>query len=677
MSAPNPLLDLGLRIPFHQIQAAHVEPAIDALIEQVRAGVAAIAEDTSPPTYDNVLEALENVSEPLERAMGVVGHLESVATTDALRAAYNVVKPRVSELYSSIAMDAKLYARLVAFSSTDEAAALSPTKRRFLDKELRSFRRNGADLDEAGKEKLTALDVELSKLTTKFAQNLLDETNAFELLIEDEAGLAGLPESAIGAAKASAESKGLSGWRFTLQAPSIFPVLTYLDDAAVRQTMWRAYNTRASAGERDNRPLIERIIELRNARAELLGYESFVAYVLEERMAKRADTARGFLADLRERARPFFEREQEALASFRRELEGDDAADLEPWDVSYYAEKLRKARFDYDAEALRPYFSADRVMSGLFSVVERLYGVTVEQDHDVPVWNDDVRTYRLLEGDTLRGAFYVDLHPREDKRGGAWMNSFVTGGPGYGPHVGLFCANATAPVGDAPALLTHGEVQTLFHEFGHLMHHLLSDVEVRSLAGTNVAWDFVELPSQIMENWSWEREALDLFARHHETDEPIPDALFDKLVRARTFRAASGMMRQLGFATADLALHLDYDPAGDGDAVSFARAVMEPFAPTELPDDYAMICGFGHLFHGAVGYAAGYYSYKWAEVLDADAFSRFAERGIFDTEVGDELRRKILSRGNSAEPEELFRDFMGRDPSVDALLARSGLVAAS
>ncbi|MEZ4335792.1 MAG: M3 family metallopeptidase [Sandaracinaceae bacterium] len=288
--------------------------------------------------------------------------------------------------------------------------------------------------------------------------------------------------------------------------------------------------------------------------------------------------------------------------------------------------------------------------------------------------DDDVRYYRR-EGRAPRRSFYVDLHPRENKRGGAWMSSFVTGGPEHGPHLGLFCANATPPVGDQPALLTHDEVETLFHEFGHLMHHLLSDVEVRSLAGTNVAWDFVELPSQLMENWTWERQALDLFARHHETGETIPDELFEKMTRARTFRAASATMRQLGFATADLALHIEYDPAKDRDAVSYAREKMAAFAATPLPDDYAMICGFGHLFQGAIGYAAGYYSYKWAEVLDADVFTRFAEEGIFDPHVGHELRTKILSRGDSAAPEELFRDFMGRDPTVDALLARSGLVA--
>ena len=678
--ADNPLLDLGYQIPFDRISAEHVEPGIDALITNVRAALAAIADATRTPTYASTLEAMEAATEPLERAMSVVGHLESVATTEALRAAYNEVRPRVSELYSSIPLDPKLYARLVAFSETDEARALPPTRRRFLEKELRSFRRNGAALDEAGKTQLKALDVELSKLTTKFAQNLLDETNAFELFITDEKKLAGLPESAIKAAKASAEAKEERGWRFTLQGPSVIATLTYLEDASIREHIWRAYNVRASAGERDNRPLIERIIALRAEKAKLLGYADFADFVLEERMAKRGAAAKAFVDDLTERTMPFFDREKSELEAFRRELEGRDAPALEPWDVGFYAEKLRKSRFDFDDEEVRPYFPADRVLEGLFSVVERLYGVRVEPRDDAPTWNTAVRAFRLVdEGGREIGAFYVDLFPREDKRGGAWMNSFITGGPAEGgafhPHLGLFCANVTPPLGDDPALLTHSEVETLFHEFGHLMHHCLSEVDVRSLAGTAVAWDFVELPSQIMENWTWEREALDLFARHHQTQATIPDALFQKMLRARTFRAASAMMRQLGFAHTDLALHVEYDPAKNGDPVTYARAHMGPFSPAPLPDDYAMICGFNHLFASAVAYAAGYYSYKWAEVLDADAFTRFKESGVFDREVGGAFRSKVLARGDAADPDVLFRDFMGRDPNVDALLERSGLSA--
>ncbi|MEC7526244.1 MAG: M3 family metallopeptidase [Myxococcota bacterium] len=674
----NPLLDLGYDIPFDRIRAEHVEPAIDALIGRAKEGLAAVADASDAPTYANTMEALEDATEPLERAMGVVGHLESVATTEALRAAYNEVRPRVSELYSSIPLDPKLYARLVAFSETDEAAQLGPTQRRFLDKELRAFRRNGADLDDAGKERLRALDVELSKITTKFAQNLLDETNAFELVVTDEAKLTGLPESARKAARQAAEAKELEGWRFTLQAPSVIAVLSYLEDEGIREQVWRAYNTRASSGERNNRPLIDKILRLRREKAELLGYANFADFVLEERMAKKGADAQAFIRDLTARTEGFFADEQRDLAAFKAERTGDGS--LAPWDVGLWAEKLRKARFDFDDEEVRPYFPVDQVLSGLFSVVERLYGVKVEPRDDAPVWHEDVKCYRLVDqGGRRIGGFYVDLYPREDKRGGAWMNSFITGGPtddgGFRPHLGLFCANVTMPVGDEPALLTHREVETLFHEFGHLMHHCLSEVEVRSLAGTAVAWDFVELPSQIMENWTWEREALDLFARHHETGEPLPQPLLEKMQAARTFRSASGMMRQLGFAHADLAMHVDYDPAKDGDPVSYAREMVVPFSPVEPPEDYAMICGFTHLFASPVGYAAGYYSYKWAEVLDADAFTRFKEAGVFDAKVGGEFRAKILARGDSADPDALFRDFMGRDPSVDALLERSGLTA--
>ncbi|MFK7990031.1 MAG: M3 family metallopeptidase [Sandaracinaceae bacterium] len=678
-SVENPLLSIGHAIPFDLIEAEHVEPGIDALIAATQARLDAVGEETAAPTYDNSLGALEAATEPLERAFGVVGHLESVATSEALRAAYNEVKPRVSALFTSIALDERLYRRLRAFSETDEAKTLPPTKKRYLDKELRAFRRSGAELDEAGKTQLRAIDVELSKLTTKFSQNVLDETNAFDLVVDDEAKLAGLPESAVKAARASAEQKGVEGWRFTLHAPSLIAALTYLEDAGIRETLWRAYNTRATAGERNNGPLIARILKLRRDKAKLLGYATFADFVLEERMAKTGGDARAFVDDLGAKTTPFFAKENEALNAFRTETEGADAPAISPWDVGFYSERLRKARYDFDDEQLRPYFVADRVLGGLFSVVERLYGMTVESEPDASGWHEDVQVYRMRDGEGVeRGTFYIDLYPRDDKRGGAWMNSFITGGPtadGFVPHVGLFCANVTPPVGGEPALLTHREVETLFHEFGHLMHHLLSEVDVRSLAGTSVAWDFVELPSQIMENWTWEREALDLFARHVETDATIPDALFDKMKAARTFRAANGMMRQLGFATADLALHVELDPESDVDPVAFARERMQPFAAVPYPDDYAMICAFTHLFASSVGYAAGYYSYKWAEVLDADAFTRFRDGGVFNAEVGREFREKILSRGDSDDPGALFRDFMGREPQVDALLERSGLSA--
>jgi len=674
----NPLIGLraeaeSLDLPFDRIEASHVEPAIDALIAEANEAVDAIT--TAPRTYASTLGALEHATEPLEIALTVVGHLESVATTPELREAYNRVQPKASAFFSSLSLNAELYAALKEFAESEEARGLDPIRSRFLDKTLDDFRRHGAELDDAGKKRLSEINVELSKKTTSFAQNVLDETNAFDLVVTDEAKLAGLPPSARNAAKQSAEQKGKEGWRFTLQAPSYIAVMTYLDDASTRAQLWKAYNTRASSGERDNRKLICEVLELRREKAKLLGYEDFADLILEDRMAKSGAKASAFVDDLRERTQPAFEREEKELHEFRKELEGDDAPGLEPWSIGYYAEKLRKARFDFDDEVLRPYLQVDAVLEGLFEIAERLYGVRIEE-REAPVWNEDVRCFGVFDGDALLAAFYVDLFPREDKRGGAWMNALSYGPTPDTPHLGLFCANVSEPIGDEPALLTHREVETLFHEFGHLLHHALSEVPLRSLGGTNVAWDFVELPSQIMENFCWERVSLDLFARHHETDEPIPEELFQKMRAARTFREATAQMRQLGFGTVDLRLHRTFDPAaGPEAAMALAREILEAHAPASYPDDYAMICGFTHLFASPVGYAAAYYSYKWAEVLDADAFTRFLEADVLSAEVGQHFRQAILAKGDSADPDALFREFMGRDPSLDALLVRAGLAA--
>lgn len=677
----NPLLHIEFEVPFDAITAVHVQPAVETLIERAKAAIDAIAAATGPRTYENTLGALDDATVRLELVSTVVSHLESVRSHPELREAYNVVQPMVSAFYATVPLHEGLYRALRAFSETPEAKALAPTKKRLLTKTLDEFRRHGAELPAEGKKRLEAISHELAEVTNKFSQNLLDSTAAWELLLEDESKLAGLPESARAQARSSAESKGKTGYRFTLQAPSVVPALTYLDDAALREAIYRAFSRRASEGDLDNRPLILRILELRQEKAKLLGYRDFSDLVLEDRMAKRGEAAQKFVQDLEAKSRGAFEREKAELLAFRRSLEGPTAPELQPWDVAFYAEKQRKALYDFDEEELRPYFPVDRVLRGLFETAERLYGVRVEEDRAMPRWHQDVQCYRLFEGETLLGAFYVDLYPREEKRGGAWMNGLITGGPGVGghsgfhPHLGLICANITPPLGDKAALLTHDEVQTLFHEFGHLLHHLLSNVEVRSLGGTNVAWDFVELPSQIMENWCWEREALNLFARHVETGEVIPEALFSKMKRARTFREATAMMRQLGFATVDLALHRSYDPARDGDLVRYTNSVLEAYAPARYPPDYAFITGFSHLFSSGIAYAAGYYSYKWAEVLDADAFSLFLEEGVFSREVGLAFRRSVLERGDSEDPMKLFKDFRGREPSVDALLLRSGLVA--
>ena len=673
----NPLIQLGFEIPFDEIEAAHVVPAVDELLASARATIAAIVAQPGPRTYANTLGALEDATEPLERTMTIVGHLESVATTDALRDAYNATLPKVSAFWSELAMNEGLYRSVRAFSETDDAAALGATEKRFVKKTLDDFRRHGADLDPDDKAKLQAIEVELTQLTTEFAQHVLDETNAFELVLNDESKLAGLPESAKQAAAENAKAKGVEGWRFTLQAPSLIPLLTYLDDAGIRERVWRAYNTRATSGERDNRPFIARILELRRAKAELLGYRDFADLVTEDRMAKNGAKAQAFLEDLRDKTQAAFERENAELRAFRRELEGEGAAEMQAWDTAYYAEKQRQAKYDFNEEELRPYFPLERVLDGLFATAQALYEVKIVE-RDAVTWDPKVKSYEIRDPDgTTIAAFYVDLFPRENKRGGAWMNSLVS--VAYVedaplPNLGLFCANVNPPVGGKPALLTHREVETLFHEFGHLLHHCFSRVRVRSLAGTNVAWDFVELPSQIMENWCWERSGLDLFAAHHETGEPIPDALYDKMVRARTYRAANAQMRQLGFATTDLALHRHYDPSRDGDVMEYARANLQHYSPSSLPDDYAMLAGFTHVFGHSVGYAAGYYSYKWAEVLDADAFTRFKKEGITNPAVGLAFRETILSKGNSEDPAKLYQDFMGREPRLEPLLERTGLV---
>ena len=664
----NPLLKIAFHIPFDQIQPAHLEPGIRILLDQAQQRIEAIVGDTSDRTYANTMLALEESTENLDYALGVARHLESVSTTPELRAAWNEVEPLASAFYSQIPLNDGLWKQLKAFGNTAEAKALRGTRARFVEKTLDSFRRHGADLDDAGKKRLEEIDVELTKVTTKFSENVLDSTNSFEFVVKDDTLLSGLPPSAVEGARQSAESKGLEGcWRFTLQAPSYVPIMTYLDNREIREKFYRTFSARATEPERDNRPLIGRILELRKEKAVLLGFRDFADLVLHDRMAHSGERALAFLTDLKAKTDPYYYKENaslEAFAGYR----------LEPWDIGYFAEKQRRALYEFDEEELRPYFPAERVVDGMFEIVEKLYGIQVKRVSDVPVWHPDVRYYEVSDSSRMLGAFYADWFPRESKRDGAWMENFITGTDGQ-PHSGCICGNMTPPVGDKPALLTHREVETIFYEFGHLLHHVLSQVEVKSLSGTAVAWDFVELPSQIMENWCWERGALDLFARHYETGETIPEDLFEKMVRARTYRGANGQMRQLGFGITDLTLHREYNPAADGDAIVYARQLLQQFTPAPLPENYAMIAGFTHLFSSPVGYGAAYYSYKWAEVLDADAFTRFSDEGIFSPEVGAAFRENILSRGDSEDPAELYRRFMGRDPDPNALLVRSGLVA--
>ena len=677
-SSDTPLLAARFPIQFEAVKVEHVEPAIHQLLDTVKARIVALGNADVPRTYRDIILALDTATEPLDFAMGIVRHLEAVATTPELRAAHNAVQEPVSLFYTSIALNEKLWAAVKAVNESVDKSALEPVHRRFLKKTVTSFLRGGADLDADGKKKLEQMDVALTKATTKFSENVLDATNSFELILSDPAKLAGLPASAVEAARESAKNKGKEGWRLTLQGPSYTAAMTYLDDREIRRDLWFASNTRAAVeGPLDNRALIREILRLRRAKAELLGYRDFADFVLDERMAHTGARAQQFVEDLYAKTLPFFEIENKSLAEKSREL---CYQTIEPWDVSYLAEKQRIALYEFDEEELRPFFELERVVSGMFDIFSRVLGIKVIEQPGIPGWDPAVKYFRIEDAanGTLLGGFYTDWFPRENKRGGAWMDSLFTGNPPAGqPHVGLICGNLTPPVAGKPSLLTHREVETIFHEFGHLLHHTLSLVPVKTLSGTNVPWDFVELPSQIMENWCMEREALNQFACHYQTAEPIPEELFQKMKRARNFRSANQQMRQLAFGMVDLKLHREYDFTAGLDVVSYARNIYAAFSPAPLPENYAMIASFTHLFSSPVAYGAGYYSYKWAEVLDADAFSRFRSEGVFNAATGGEFRRSILERGDSEDPAQLYRNFMGRDPDANALLERLGLLNAA
>lgn len=678
MAQSKSLLTVRVPVPFDEVRAADIEPSVDQLLDEAQRRLDAIGTTSEQRTYANTLGALDLACNELDYATGLVGHLESVLGSNDLRDAYNVVLPKVSAFYTKILLSEALYKALRDYAETDDAKALAPGHARYLKKTLADFRRNGAELDAKGKARLAEIDVALSELTLKFSQNVVDATAAFEFVVDDVKRLEGLPEGAIAAARKSAEEKGKAGYRLTLQAPSYGPVMTFAHDRALRETLYRAHVTRASSGPHDNRQIIRDVLALRKEKATLLGFAHFADLVTDDRMAKSGKEALAFVTMLRDRLMPFFERENAELEAFAKK-HGHEGR-LEPWDTAYWAEKQRRALYDFDEETLRPYFPLDRVTKGLFEIATSLYGVRIERDVEAKVWHDDVTAWSVHDASGKRlGGFYFDLFPRETKRDGAWMGGVVDRLPGTDhelENIAVVVANMTPPRGAGqPALLNHREVETLFHEFGHMMHHVLSEVPIRSLAGTRVVSDFVELPSMIMENWCWEKEALDRFARHFETGAPIPDAIKERMLRARTYRAANALMRQLGFSTTDLSLHTSYDPAKDGDVMAYARDIFARFSPIPLPADYAMLAGFSHLFGSPYGYAAGYYSYQWSEVLEADAFGRFRKDGILSPDVGGRFRSEILAKGDTDDPAVLYRSFLGRDPDVTALLTRLGCAA--
>ena len=674
MQTGNPLLETQFKIPFDKIQASHIEPALDSLIERSRANIEAIIGVKQERTWANTMDPYDHATEDLDWALTISRHLESVVTTPELRAAVNAAQPKASAFYSGIPLNEGLYNALKAYAATPEAIALQGVRKRYVEKTLDSFKRAGAELNAAGKARMAGLDVELAKLTMKFAQNVLDATNEFEIVVTDESKLAGLPPSAVGAARQSAAEKGLEGWRFSLQAPSYSAVVSYLDDRQTREKIMRAFFSRATVGDRNNIPILAHILELRREKATLLGYKNFADMVIADRMAKTGAAALEFIRAIEQRTLSFLARENSELEAFRGFAEGP----IQLWDIPYFAEKLREKKLNFNEEELRPYFPLPQVIEGMFEIFRRLFGIKVTHHEGAPVWHADVQFYDIHDqasGEHL-GSFYADLFPRESKRGGAWMDAFLSGkrtASGWSPHLGLICGNMTPPLQGKPALLTHRDVQTLFHEFGHLLHHCLSRVEVRGLAGTNVAWDFVELPSQILENWCSEELSLRMFAHHYETGEPLPADLLEKVKESTKFRAASTQIRQVSFSTMDLLLHMEYDPAVDGDVLDYTRKISARYSPAPLPPEHSVVASFTHLFSSPVGYGAGYYSYKWAEVLDADAFSRFHREGVLNPKTGDDFRQNILAKGNSDDPINLYQNFMGRKPDPEPMLERLGL----
>jgi len=691
--------------PWSRLTADRVEPDITAALAEAEAKFAIIAEqDITRVSYKRVLGAFDEAAALLDRAWARVQHLDAVSNAPALRAAHNAMLPKVTDFYTRIYLNEGLWKVLQAFAATPEARALTGARRRFLAETLEDFRDSGAGLSPEGKKELERLNTEISAATQKFSENVLDATNAWDLTVTDESRLAGLPESARAAARQSFLQKNPGaadqpGWRFTLHAPSYLPLMKYARDDALRREVWRAGVNIGRAAPNDNTALIPKILELRQAKARLLGRAQFADLVLHRRMAQSGAGALAFIEKLHAQLAPALAREQGALEKFKATQTGQAGGPLEPWEAAYWAEQQRQAVLDFDEEKLRPYLPIEGVLSGLFRLVEKLFGVRLTEKPTVflepgsgqapppgavEVWHPEVKFYELHDADGRHlGSFYADWHPRESKRGGAWMNYFETGGPRAGgkfaPHLGIIAGNLTAPVAGQAALLTHDEVTTIFHEFGHLLHHLLGEVEVKSLNGVRVTWDFVELPSQIMENWVWERAGLDFVARHYRTGAPLPEELFQKMRATRHFLAATAMMRLLAFSKMDLDLHIHAAEITGGktppDLDAWVRARIADYLPHYRTEPPTFAPRFTHVFAEPVGYAAGYYSYKWAEVLDADAFTRFQKEGLLNSATGRDFRQKILARGNGAPPEQLFRDFLGRDPDPSADLARCGLLA--
>ena len=675
----NPLLE-DLPLPaFGRIKPEDIEPAITALLDEHRALARALAKRSEPPTWESLMQPLEDKQDQLQRAWSPVRHLHGVADNEALRAAYNACLPKLTEHAAALGQDEDLWRAYKAIAASNEFAGLSAAQHKIIENALRDFRLSGVELNQRDKERCKTLQKALSKLQARFEENLLDATYGWTKQITDEARLAGLPETARALAAENAKRREQEGWVFTLEFPSYQPVLAYADDRALRQEMYIAYNARASdrgpqAGKWDNGPLMTEILSLRQELATLLGYANYAEYSLVKKMADAPAEVMDFLKALAQRSKAMAEREMADLRAFAQREHGME--ELRAWDIPYYSEKLKQKLFDFSPEDLRPYFPAAQVIEGLFAVTGKLYGIRIEARTGVETWHPEVMFYDLRdEAGRLRGSFYLDLYARPGKRGGAWMDECVNrklrNGVPQTPVAYLTC-NFTPPVGGKPALLTHDEALTLFHEFGHGLHHILTLVDYADVAGINgVPWDAVELPSQFLENWCWERESLDLFAQRFDTGEALPAELLDKLLRARTFQSGMQMLRQLELALFDFRLHHERRGHDGADIQALLDEIRREVAVVEAPADNRFQHSFSHIFAG--GYDAGYYSYKWAETLSADAFSRFEEEGIFNAAAGRDFLHSVLEQGGTREPMDLFVEFRGRKPVIDALLRHSGI----
>ena len=678
----NPLLDHTGLPAFDEIKPKHVEAAIDEVLKSNRETIDQLLKtSTSNYSWQNLAQPVEELGVKLARTWSPASHMNSVVNSEALRLAYNACLPKISVYSTEVGQNEALFQAYKSIAESDEYERLNHAQRKVIDNTLRDFRLSGIALSADDKIRYKEIMQELSALHAKFDENLLDATKAWTRNISDKTQLTGLPDSAIAMAKQTAEREKQGGWLFTLEFPSYIAIMTYADSAALREEMYTAFVTRASdqgpnADKWDNTPIMERILALRHEEAQLLGFKNFAERSLATKMANDTQQVIDFLNDLAQQSATMGQQELDELKAFAKNQHGVDT--LEAWDLMYYGEKLRQKKFAITQEELKPYFPESKVIAGLFAVVNRLYGLNIKQRSDVKTWHEDVHFFDIFDKQgELRGQFYLDLYARPNKRGGAWMDECIIRQRNHDnietPVAYLTC-NFSSPIGDQAAQFTHQEVITLFHEFGHGLHHMLTQIDYPGVSGINgVAWDAVELPSQFMENWCWEKEALSLFSGHYQTGEPLPDEMFEKLLAAKNFQSGMQMLRQLELSLFDFRLHLEYDPKTAPCIYSILDEVRAQIAVVQPPSFNRFPHSFSHIFAG--GYAAGYYSYKWAEVLSSDAFSLFEEKGIFDTDTGIRFLSAILEQGGSREPMELFVEFRGREPQIDALLRHSGINA--